>query len=220
MTNVHPFPKRPEPKKPHQKQPAAAGPAFHLQDPKGESVDVLVQIVQAGGIFLIPMQGHPEDDLPTSQLMRTIAGLDALTGTANILVVHARQHPEGFDQDAMDQLVAQGNRAHKLVRKLYDMVPSDDFIMSTHSYGPDLMAEYATNAAIVVTTSFAMDILACYYDAFIKTGTDKRKAMFRDFQAAFQEASDECLSHLEEHEFLLKELASANRAMQKVMREL
>lgn len=220
MTNVHPFPKRPEPKKPHQKQPAAAGPAFHLQDPKGESVDVLVQIVQAGGIFLIPMQGHPEDDLPTSQLMRTIAGLDALTGTANILVVHARQHHEGFDQDATNHLVRQSKQANKGVRKLYDMVPSDYFIMSMDSYGPDLMAEYAANASIVITTSFAMDVLACYYDPFIKTGKDKRKAMFRDFQGAFQDVRDECLSRSEDHEFLMKELASANRAMQKVMKEL
>lgn len=158
MINVHPFPKRPAPKK-AQRNRSALGPAFHLQDSDGNAVDVLAQIVQAGGMFLIPMQEHPEDDLPTSQLLRTIAGLDAMTDAANILVVHARRYPEGFDQKAVDLLVRQGKQAHKVVRKLYDMLPSDDFIMSMDSYGPDLMVEYATNAAIVVTTSFAMDAL-------------------------------------------------------------
>ncbi|MGC9217035.1 hypothetical protein [Acidithiobacillus sp.] len=176
--------------------------------------------IQAGSIYLIPTDEQLDDDLPTAQLMRTISGLEALTDAANILVMYARRHQEGFDQDAMDQLVRQGNQVNKVVRKLYDMLPSDEFIMSMDSYGPDLMAEYATNAALVVTTSFAMDVLACYYDPFIKTGKDKRKAMFRDFQGAFQEVRDECLSHLEEHEFLIKELSSANRLLQKVMKEL
>ncbi|MBU2773264.1 hypothetical protein HMI48_04910 [Acidithiobacillus ferrooxidans] len=220
MTNVHPFPKHPVPKKARPNPPAAAGSEFIVQGLDGASADVLLMIIHAGSMYLTTPDEQPDDDLPTSQLLRTIAGLDAMTDTANILVVHARQHPEGFDQDAIDQLVRQGNQANKVVRKLYDMVPSDDFIMSMDSYGPDLLAEYATNAALVVTTSFALDILACYYVPFIKTGTDKRKAMFRDFQAAFQEASDECSSQLEEHEFLIKELASANRAMQKVMSEL
>ncbi len=219
MTNVHPFPKRPAPKK-AQRNRSALGPAFHLQDSDGNTVDVLAQIVQAGGMFLIPMQERPEEDQPTSQLLRTIAGLDALTDTANILVAHARRCPEGFDQDATDQLVRQGKQVNKLVRKLYDMVPSDDFIMSTDSYGPDLMAEYATNAALVVTASFSNAILACYYDPFIKTGKDKRKGMFRDFQGAFQEVKDECLSRLQGHEFLIKELTSANRSMQKALRDL
>ena len=220
MTNVHPFPKRPAPKKAHQKHPAAAGPAFHLRDPNGESVDVLMMTIQAGSIYLIPTDEQLDDDLPTAQLMRTISGLEALTDAANILVMYARCHQEGFGQDAMDQLVHQGNQVNKVVRKLYDMLPSDEFIMSMDSYGPDLMTEYATNAALVVTTSFAMDVLACYYDPFIKTGKDQRKAMFRDFQGAFQEVRDECFSRSEGHESLIKELSSANRLLQKVMKEL
>ena len=218
MSNIHPFPKRPAPKKDRTKNPAL-GPEFLLHDSNGKAVDVLAHIVQAGGMFLIPTLEQPEDDLPNSHLLRTIAGLDALTDAANNLVVYARIHPEGFDQDTLDQLVSQGNRAHKLVRKLYDMVPANEFILSTDSYGPDLMAEYATNAALVVTTRFALDLLATYYDPFIKTGKDKRKAMFRDFQAGYQDAHDECLARLESHEFLIKELTSANRAMQKALRE-
>ncbi|MGC9208081.1 MAG: hypothetical protein ACP5EO_13665 [Acidithiobacillus sp.] len=92
--------------------------------------------------------------------------------------------------------------------------------LSGTSYAPDLMAEYATNAAIVVTTSFALDLLAFYYDPYIKTGKDQRKAMFRDFQGAYQEARDECQSRTKGHEFLIKELSSAHRGMQKAMREL
>ncbi len=145
-------------------------------------------------MYLNPTDEQPPDDLPTTQLLRTMDGLDAITDAANILVTHARNHPEGFDQGAVDHLVHQGNQAYKVVRKLYDMLPSNDFIISMDSYGPDLMAEYATNAAIVVTTSFALDLLAFYYDPFIKTGKDQRKAMFRDFQGAYQEARDECQS--------------------------
>ncbi len=219
MSNIHPFPKRPTPKKARTKNPAL-GPEFLLQDSQGHTVDVLAHIVQAGGIFLIQTLEQPENDLPNSQLMRTIAGLDALTDAANNLVVYARIHLEGFDQDTLDQLVAHGNRAHKLVRKLYDIVPANEFILSTDSYGPDLMTEYATNAALVVTTRFALDLLATYYGPFIKTGKDKRKAMFRDFQGGFQDAHDECLARSEDHEFLIKELMSANRAMQKALREL
>ena len=218
MTNVHPFPKRPAPKK-HKHNHPATGPAFFVQNPDGESIDVLTMIILAGSMYLNPTDEQPTDDLPTTQLLRTMDGLDAITDAANILVMHARNHPEGFDQGAVDHLVHQGNQAYKVVRKLYDMLPSNDFIISMDSYAPDLMAEYATNAAIVVTTSFALDLLAFYYDPFIKTGKDQRKAMFRDFQGANQEARDECQSRTKGHEFLIKELSSAHRAMQKAMRE-
>jgi hypothetical protein len=72
--------------------------------------------------------------------------------------------------------------------------------MTMDSHGPDLMAEYATNAAIIVASTFAMDIMAYYYDPFIKTGKDKRKTIFRDFQGACQDARDECLSRSEGHD--------------------
>ena len=68
--------------------------------------------------------------------------------------------------------------------------------------------------------SFALDIMAHYDESFIKTGKDKRKAMFRDFQGAYREAQDECLSRSEGHEFLIKELTSAQRALKKVLKEL
>lgn len=217
MTNVHPFPKHSSPKT--QRNHSATGPEFHLQDLDGDAVDVLMMIIQAGGMYLIPTQERPVDDLPTTQLLRTIDGLNAITDAANILVMHARRYPEGFDQEAADHLLHQSKMAHKVIRKLDGMLPSDDFIMTMDSYGPDLMVEYATNAAIVVTTSFALDIMAYYYDPFIKTGKDKRKTMFRDFQGAYQDARDECLSRLEGHEFLIKELSCAHRAMQKALKE-
>ncbi|MBU2807814.1 hypothetical protein HF285_05915, partial [Acidithiobacillus ferrooxidans F221] len=90
-----------------------------------------------------------------------------------------------------DSLARRGEQAHKVMHKLDEMLPSDDFIMTIDSYGPDLMAEYATNAAIIVVSAFALDIMAHYDESFIQTGKDKRKAMFRDFQGAYQEAQDE-----------------------------
>lgn len=218
MTNIHPFPKRPAPKKARTKNPAM-GPEFLLYDAEGKAFDIVAHVVEAGGLFLIPTLDQPEDDLPNAHLVRTIAGLEALTDAAKTLVAHARAHPEAFEQGSTEGLMIQAQRARKLVRKLYDMVPANEFILSTDSYGPDLMVEYATNAAIVVTTRFALDLLATYYDPFIKTGKDKRKAMFRDFQAGYQDAHDECLVRLESHEFLIKELTSANRAMQKALKD-
>lgn len=220
MTNVHPFSKHPVPKKARPNPPAAAGSEFIVQGPNGASADVLLMIIHAGSMYLTTPDEQPDDDLPTAQLMRTLAGLDALTGAANILVIYARSYPEGFDQDATDQLVRQGNQVNKFVRKLYDMLPTDDFIMSMDSYGPDLMVEYATYAAIGVTVSFALSVMDYYYAPFIKTGKDPRKAMFKEFQAAYLEAREECFSRTEGHGFLIKELASANRTLQKVMKEL
>ncbi len=219
MTNVHPFPKRAASKKTERKH-ATAGPAFYLQDPYGDDVDMLMAVIQAGGLYLGPTQERPPEDLLTTQLLRTIDGLNALTDAANALVMHARQHPEGFDQEAADALIHQGKQAHKVIRKLYDMLPSDEFITTMDSYGPDLMAEYATNAAMVVTTGFAMAIMAYYCKSFIKTGKDQRKNLFRDFQGVYQDARDECLFRSEGHEFLIKELASANRSLQKVLKAL
>ena len=219
MTNIHPFPKRPAPKKARAKNPAM-GPAFFLHDADGKAFDVLAHVVEAGGLFLIHTLDQPEDDLPNAYLVRTIAGLEVLTEAANTLVVYSRIHPEVFGQGSLEGLIARAQRARKLVRKLYDMVPSNEIILSTNGFGPELMVEYATSAALTVTTRFALDLLAAYYDPFIKTGKDKRKAMFRDFQAGYQDAHDECLARLESHEFLIKELTSANRAMQKALREL
>jgi len=174
----------------------------------------------AGIMYLIPNDERPHDDLPTAQLRRTIDGFEALDDAARILIYYCRRHPEQFAEDDTDHLIHQGNQARKVIRKLHTMVPSDDLIMTTDSYGPDLMAEYAMNAAIIVTTSFAMGILACYYEPFIRTGKDRRKRMFRDFQAAYMDARDECLSRMEGHEHLIKELSSAHRAMQKALKDL
>lgn len=220
MTNVHPFPKRPTPRKARHNHPAASGPAFTLPDLDDASADVLLMIIHAGSMYLTTPDEQPDADLPIAQLMRTLAGLDALTGAANILVIYARSYPEGFDQDATDQLVRQGNQVQKLVQKHYDMVPTDDFIVSMDSCGPDLMVEYATYAVIGVTVSFALNVMDYYYAPFIKTGKDPRKALFKEFQAAYLEAREECFSRTEGHGFLIKELASANRAQQKVMKEL
>lgn len=136
-----------------------------------------------------------------------------------MLIYHAMHHPAEFPQEDADSLARRGEQAHKVMHKLDEMLPSDDFIMTIDSYGPDLMAEYATNAAIIVVSAFALDIMAHYDESFIKTGKDKRKAMFRDFQGAYQEAQDECLSRSEGHEFLIKELTSAQRALKKVLKE-
>jgi hypothetical protein len=222
LESAHPFPKRPTPKrsKPKPAQEGPAGPAFCLQDLDGAEVDVLMAVIQAGGMYLTPSGEHPHDDLPTTQLWRTIDGFEALDDAASILIHYRKRHPEQFSQDDTDHLIHQRNQACKVIRKLHTMVPPDDLIMTTDSYGPDLMAEYAMNAAIIVTTSFAMGILACYYEPFIRTGKDRRKRMFRDFQAAYMDVRDECLSRMEGHEHLIKELSSAHRAMQKALKDL
>ncbi len=228
MTNVHLFPKNRSgtAAKANRKErglskgsPAGGQPAFHLSGPSGEPVDVLMAIIQAGGIYLIPTQERPVDDLPTTHLLRTIDGLNALTDAANVLIYCAMQLPAEFPQEAADTLVRQGKQAHKMIFKLDGMLPSDDFIMTVGSYGPDLMAEYATNAAIIVASSFALDIMAHYDESFIKTGKDKRKAVFKDFQGAYREAHDECLTRSEGHEFLIKELTLAQRALKKLLKE-
>ena len=223
MTNVHPFPKDRSGKstKANRKERGFAGgfPAFHLPDINNEPVDVLMAVIQAGGLYLTPTAERPDDDLPTTHLLRTIDGLNALTDAANVLIYHAMHHPAEFPQEDADSLARRGEQAHKVMHKLDEMLPSDDFIMTIDSYGPDLMAEYATNAAIIVVSAFALDIMAHYDESFIKTGKDKRKAMFRDFQGAYQEAQDECLSRSEGHEFLIKELTSAQRALKKVLKE-
>ena len=219
MTNVHPFPKERIGKsaKANRKERGLVGgyPAFHLPDINNEPVDVLMAVIQAGGLYLTPTAERPADDLPTTHLLRTIDGLNALTDAANVLIDYAMRHPAEFPQEDVDSLARRGEQAHKVMHKLDEMLPSDDFIMTIDSYGPDLMAEYATNAAIIVVGAFALDIMAHYDESFIQTGKDKRKAMFRDFQGAYQEAQDECLSRSEGHEFLIKELTSAQRALKK-----
>ncbi|RRN84704.1 MAG: hypothetical protein EC577_05600, partial [Acidithiobacillus ferrooxidans] len=188
-------------------------------DIHNEPVDVLMAVIQAGGLYLTPTAERPADDLPTTHLLRTIDGLNALTDAANVLIDYAMRHPAEFPQEDVDSLARRGEQAHKVMHKLDEMLPSDDFIMTIDSYGPDLMAEYATNAAIIVVSAFALDIMAHYDESFIQTGKDKRKAMFRDFQGAYQEAQDECLSRSEGHEFLIKELTSAQRALKKLLKE-
>lgn len=220
MTNVHPFPKRPTPRKARHNPPAAAGSEFIVQGRDGASADVLLMIIHAGSKYLTTPDELSAVDLPTAQLLRTMDGLDALFDAANILVMYSRSHPKELGQDATDQLVRQGNQVNKFVRKLYDMLPTDVFIVSMDSCGPDLMVEYATYAAIGVTVSFALSVMDYYYAPFIKTGKDPRKAMFKEFQAAYLEAREECFSRTEGHGFLVKELASANKALQKVMKEL
>ena len=223
MTNVRQFPKSPQNKsvKSHSKHHGFAGgsPAFRLRDHNGDPVDVLMMVIQAGGMYLIPTTDRPVDDLPTTHLLRTMDGLNALTDAANVLIYHAMRHPADYSQEDADALIGKGKQAQKVMRKLDEMLPSDDFILTMDSYGPDLMAEYATNAAIIVASTLAMDIMAYYYEPFIKTGKDKRKAMFRDFQSAYTEARDECLSRSEGHEFLIKELTSAHRALQRMLKE-
>jgi hypothetical protein len=100
------------------------------------------------------------------------------------------------------------------------MLPSDAFILDSNSYGPDFMAEYATNAAMLMVSRFAISLLG-YYDAqFIRTKKDQRKDMMMDFVDVYREVIQDCQIHINAHDYLLKELASAKRAMNKVIKEL
>jgi hypothetical protein len=124
---------------------AGGGPTFHLPDLNGEPVDVLMMVIQAGAMYLIPTTDRPVDDLPTTNLPRSMNGLDELTDATNVLIYNVRRHPAEHPQEDADTLVRKGRQAHKMMRKLYDLLPSANFIMTMDSYGPDLMAEYATN---------------------------------------------------------------------------
>ena len=219
MTNVLPFPKRPAPKKAKLNH-ANMSREFLLPDLDGNPVDVLMMIIQAGSTYLTSSDEYLVDELPTTQMLLTIDGMDRLIDASNILLMRANRHAEDFAPASVDQMIHRGKLARKVIHKLYDMLPSNEFIVTMDSFGPDLMAEYATNAAMLVATQFALDIMACYYYPFIKTGKDRRKIMFRYFQGAYLDARDECLSRSEGHEFLIKELSSAHRAVQKVLREL
>ncbi len=85
---------------------------------------------------------------------------------------------------------------------------------------PRRRAEYATNAAMLVVSYFADDLLTYYDENFIQTKKDRRKTMMLDYRDAYREVIQDCQIHINAHGFLLKELASAQRALNKVMKEL
>jgi hypothetical protein len=81
------------------------------------------------------------------------------------------------------------------------------------------MAEYATNAAMLLVSHFAEDLLAYYDENFIQTRKDRRKVMMIDFRDAYREVIQDCQIHIGAHGFLMKELASAQRALNKGLKE-
>jgi hypothetical protein len=230
MSNVHLFPAGGKSAKPLRKKSrrpknsnSIYGPALLLQGIDDQPIDVLDAIIQAGSLYLAqPGQEPAADDLaaPCGQFLQTIHGMNALTEAANVLIHQAQRHPELTDQEAVDGLVQQAKTTHKLIHKLNAMLPSDAFILASNSFGPDFMAEYATNAAMLMVSRFAVSLLG-YYDAhFIRTKKDRRKDMMMDFVDVYREVIQDCQIHMGAHGFLMKELASAQRALNKVMKEL
>jgi hypothetical protein len=226
MNNVHPFPtggQSANPIRKKRKRPTAYGPALLLQDFDDIPVDVLDAIIQAGSLYLAQPGLEPtEDELasPCAQFLRTIHGMNALTEAANVLIYEAQRYPERTDQEAVDWLVQRTKTTHKMMRKLDKMLPTDEFILSSNSFGPDFMAEYATNAAMLVVSLLADDLLTYYDENFIQTKKDRRKTMMLDYRDAYREVIQDCQIHMGAHGFLMKELASAQRALNKVMKEL
>ncbi|WP_075323102.1 hypothetical protein [Acidithiobacillus albertensis] len=226
MSNVHTFPaggKSARPSRKKRKRLTAYGPALLLQDIDSQPVDVLDAIIQAGSLYLAHTGQEPTaDDLaaPCAQFLQTIHGMNVLTEAANVLIYDAQRYPELTDQEAVDWLVQRTKTTHKVMRKLDKMLPTDEFILSSNSFGPDFMAEYATNAAMLVVSYFAEDLLVYYDENFIQTKKDRRKTMMLDFRDAYREVIQDCQIHINAHDYLLKELASAQRALNKVMKEL
>ncbi|OCX75663.1 hypothetical protein [Acidithiobacillus thiooxidans] len=230
MTNVHPFPiggksAKPLRKKSHRTKSSdnAYGPALLLQDFDDIPVDVLDAIIQAGSLYLAQSGlEHTEDELasPCAQFLRTLHGMNALTEVANVLICEAQRYPEQTDQEAVDWLLQRTKATHKVMRKLDEMLPQDEFILASNSFGPDFMAEYATNAAMLLVSHFAEDLLAYYDENFIQTRKDRRKVMMIDSRDAYREVIQDCQIHIGAHGFLMKELASAQRALNKGMKEL
>jgi hypothetical protein len=93
-------------------------------------------------------------------------------------MMHARCYPDGYSQKDVDALIRQDKQAQKMIRKLYDMLPSDDFIMTMDGYWSDIKAEYAVHAAIRRHNQ----LWHIYCDPFIKTGKHKRAPRFRIFR--------------------------------------
>lgn len=230
MTNVHPFPAGGKSAKPLRKKSRrlkssdnAYGPALLLQDFDDIPVDVLNALIQAGSLYLAQSDlESTEDELasPCDQFLRTIHGMNALTEAANVLIYEAQRYPELTDQEAVDWLLQRTKATHKVMRKLDKMLPTDEFILSSNSFGPDFMAEYATNAAMLVVSYFAEDLLVYYDENFIRTKKDRRKVMMLDYRDAYREVIQDCQIHIGAHGFLMKELASAQRALNKVLKEL
>jgi len=230
MSNVHPFPvggksAKSSRKKNHRPKNSNSvyGPALLLQGIDDQPIDVLDAIIQAGSLYLAQAGQEPiADDLaaPCGQFLQTIHGMNALTEAANLLIYEAQRYPELTDQEAVDWLVQRTKSTHKVMRKLDKMLPTDEFILSSNSFGPDFMAEYATNAAMLVVSYFAEDLLVYYDENFIQTKKDRRKTMMLDFRDAYREVIQDCQIHMSAHDFLMKELASAQRALNKVMKEL
>lgn len=230
MTNVLPFPTggksaKPSRKKSHRSKSSdnAYGPALLLQDFDDMPVDVLNTIIQAGSLYLAQTGLEPTADelaSPCAQFVRTIQGMNTLTEAANVLNYEAQRYPELTDQEAVDWLLQRAKATHKVIRKLDKMLPTDEFILSSNSYGPDFMAKYATNAAMLVVSYFAEDLLVYYDKNFIQTKKDRRKVMMLDYRDAYREVIQDCQIHVGAHGFLMKELASAQRALNKAMKEL
>ncbi|WP_081576724.1 hypothetical protein [Acidithiobacillus thiooxidans] len=222
MNNVHPFPtggQSANPIRKKRKRLTAYGPALLLPNIDGHAVDVLDHIIQAGSLYLSPIQEALEDS-PGAQFLRTIHGMDALIDATNVLIYAAREHPKRRDQESIDELIQQAKATQKLIRKLDDMLPEDAFILSSDSFGPDLIAEYATNTAMLVVSRFAVGLLD-YYDArFIQTKKDQRKTMMMDFRDAYRETIQDGRARMDAHNSLMKTLKTAQRALNKVMKEL
>lgn len=83
-----------------------------------------------------------------------------------------------------------------------------------------MLVEYATNAAMLAVSHFALDLLDYYETKFIRTRQDTRKKLLREFQDGYQEVVHDCSLRAEAYGFLIKELGSAQRALQKMLKNL
>ena len=136
------------------------------------------------------------------------------------MITHARDHSDRHGEDGVLSLVQFGRDAQKVMRRLIESVPTNQVVLTTESYGPEFLVEYATTAAMTIACDYALKILDLYGRLFIQTGQDKRKSMFTDFQLGYQEAKNECDSLLKDQESVIKDVISTHRALQKLLKNV
>ncbi|QLK41275.1 hypothetical protein FE661_03180 [Acidithiobacillus ferrooxidans] len=196
MTNVHPFPKRraaPKSAKHHTPRPDHGTP-FYLPSTNGEKVDVLITVIAGCNVFLAADLASEEDE-PTGNFYRALDGYETMLLAADTLIQF------GMTEGAIDlgnkagRLADWCEQTRKLLIKTHQAIPDSETIMMADDTVPDFQAEYLTGVAYLAAITLALNMLD-FYQYFIVSGKDKRKAMFQDFRGAIQEAGDGIRSHV------------------------
>ena len=196
MTNIHPFPKRraaSKPAKRHTHKLDHSSP-FYLPSVQGEKVDVLITVIAGCNVFLAADLVSADDE-PTGNFHRALEGYETLLLAADTIIQF------GMTEGAIDLRNKAGRLAdwceqtRKLLIKTHQAIPDPEMIMMADDTVPEFQAEYLTGVAYLAAITLALNMLD-FYQYFIVSGKDTRKAMFQDFRGAIQEAGDGIQSHV------------------------